>query len=53
MKAYFARIPMTGLFVRVPRWLYNRWPWAGVVEMSPNSEVSDAVGRNTGSENKP
>lgn len=40
MKAYFARIPMTGLFVRVPRWLYNRWPWAGVVEMPPNTTRS-------------
>lgn len=41
MKAYYARIPHTGWFVRVPRWLYNRWPWCGVVQM-PNKKVSDA-----------
>lgn len=40
MKTYYARIPRTGWFVRVPRWLYNRWPWCGVVQM-PNAEVSD------------
>src|SRR5262245_44976303 len=28
---YFARIPGTGWFFRSPTWLYNRWPWAGVV----------------------
>ena len=35
MKTYYARIPGTQLFIRVPRWLYNRWPWCGVVQM-PN-----------------
>jgi len=34
VKRYYARIPHTGWFVRVPRWIYNRWPWAGVVEMT-------------------
>lgn len=33
MKRYYARVPKTGWFVRVPRWLYNRWPWAGIVEI--------------------
>lgn len=33
MKLYYARVPKTGWFVRVPRWLYNRWPWAGIVEL--------------------
>ena len=33
MKRYFLRVPKTGWFVRVPRWLYNRWPWAGIVEI--------------------
>ncbi len=36
MKTYYARIPMTGWFVCVPRWLYRRWPWGGMVE--PNSK---------------
>jgi len=39
MKTYYARIPHTGWFVRVPRWLYNLWPWCGVVQM-PNRELS-------------
>lgn len=38
MKTYYARIPHTGWFVRVPRWLYNRWPWCGVVQM-PNDQA--------------
>lgn len=38
MKTYYARIPHTGWFVRVPQWLYNRWPWCGVVEM-PNDQA--------------
>ena len=38
MKTYYARIPRTGWFVRVPRWLYNRWPWRGVVQM-PNEQA--------------
>ena len=42
MKAYFARIPMTGVFVRVPRWLYNLWPWAGLVEI-PNKDSTTPV----------
>lgn len=33
-KRYYARIPLTGWFIRAPRWLYNRWPWAGIVEIS-------------------
>lgn len=32
-KAYLARIPGTGYFIRCPRWLYNRWPWTGVVHI--------------------
>ncbi len=32
-KTYYARIPATGWFVRVPRWLYNRWPLGGNVNM--------------------
>lgn len=36
MKAYYARIPRTGWFLRVPRWIYNLWPWCGVVEMPDN-----------------
>lgn len=45
MKTYFARLGRTGWFVRVPRWLYNRWPWCGVVQM-PNPKLirSDAGG---------
>ena len=35
MKTYYARIPGTQLFIRVPRRLYNCWPWCGVVQM-PN-----------------
>ncbi len=33
MKAYYARLPWSGWCVRVPRWLYNRWPLGGVVEI--------------------
>lgn len=43
MKTYYARIPKTGWCVRVPRWLYNRWPWCGIVEMQNDPSV--AVGR--------
>lgn len=42
MKTYYARIPHTGWFVRVPRWLYNRWPWCGVVQM-PNAALSEVA----------
>ena len=42
MKTYYARIPGTQLFIRVPRWLYNRWPWCGVVQM-PNAKLMDAA----------
>ena len=48
MKTYYARIPRTGWFVRVPRWFYNRWPWCGVVQMPNNhsaqtrSPIADA-----------
>ncbi len=45
MKTYYARIPHTGWFVRVPRWLYNRWPWCGVVQM-PNAKVSGPAANN-------
>jgi hypothetical protein len=34
MKRYFIRIPITGLFIRAPRWLYNKWPWAGIVDIA-------------------
>lgn len=37
-KTYYARIPATGWFVRVPRWLYNRWPWGGNVDMREASD---------------
>lgn len=33
MKKYFIRIPGTGTFIRSPRWIYNIWPWAGIVEL--------------------
>ena len=46
MKTYYARIPRTGWFVRVPRWLYNRWPWRGVVQM-PNSVITNQVAKAT------
>lgn len=32
-KKYFVRIPFTQLLIRAPRKVYNKWPWAGVVEL--------------------
>ena len=43
MKTYYARIPRTGWFVRVPRWLYNRWPWCGVVQMPNHPRTGELV----------
>lgn len=39
-KAYMANIPFTNYCVRVPRWLYNRWPWCGVVFIWENKDQS-------------
>ena len=37
-KYYMARIPLTGYFVRCPRWFYNRWPWLGIVQYYDTQE---------------
>lgn len=39
MKRYFMRVPFTGWFVRVPRWLYNIIPWGGMVEMKESNDT--------------
>jgi hypothetical protein len=38
-----ARIPLTGWFIRCPRWFYNRWPWAGIVHIwdEPTENIAD------------
>jgi hypothetical protein len=47
MKTYFARLGRTGWFVRVPRWLYNRWPWCGVVSFHAG-ETRSLIGFRSG-----
>ncbi len=41
MKEYYIRVPLTGWFIKMPRVVYNSWPWAGIIQMPKQNKVNN------------